>query len=777
MTSKRVWLTALATSVAFLPAAVVAQETPLATEDRQAPDAAAQSANSQENPEIVVTAQRRAQNLQDVPISLTAFTEAEVEGRGANNVSDIIGFAPNVASTAGPNGGDDGGFFIRGVGQLDNSITVDPGVGVYVDEVYIARLQASSIDLDDVQRVEVLRGPQGTLFGRNTIGGAVSVITHAPTFGETSGRVRAIYGSRDRMELSGSLNLPLGDSAALRASAYVRTQDGYGVNVYTGATYGDVEDYGGRLRLRFKAGERLEINLSGDLGVGRGSPSHQVLLAYDPMAGITIPVPPPGQPFFLPGVSPTGVPLPPDAGADRSNDRSRNFVSTPPINDIDSGGVSMNVRAELSENLLLRSITAWRKYKEDTFNDFDASGYALYDTFNALEQEQFSQELQLAGQLGTSVQFLLGGYYFEEKIFNRIDLCTGTNQPRLISRCLRSVNDIWLDVESIALFGQGSVKLTEAIELFAGARWTTETKTQSFMSVLDNSDGVRSLLPPFIMPAPGASIVALPFSTVEDTFEAFSPKVGINAEVARGIRLYASYSEGFKSGGFTGRPSNSQIEAYDPEKVQSYEAGFKTDLFGRRLRLNGAAFHSKYTDIQLLVFNPANGLFETRNAGDAEINGFELEADARLGARFNVYGGLGYLDAGYTRLSPTVLGITLDTPLPLTPKWTYSLGAQYRIPLGSERGELALRADYNYRGRVSYQLEADPLEIQDGYGLLNLRATYALPGDALEISVFGTNVTGEDYFTSAQSTLIGTGTAFASVGDPAEWGVEASLRF
>jgi iron complex outermembrane receptor protein len=426
----------------------------------------------------------------------------------------------------------------------------------------------------------------------------------------------------------------------------------------------------------------------------------------------------------------------------------------------------------------VRSITGYREYDENTFNDFDATGYIMYDTANVLRQKQFSQELQLAGDFASDrIQYLLGAYYFNEYIFNRIELCTGTDQPRLVNRCLRSINNVGLDVESVALFGQVGWDITDRLNVFAGLRWTRETKEQSFDSQLNNLDRVVTALPPIAIPPPGTVRQALPFTVVEDTFSATTPRVGFDFEFIDDIHLYASYSEGFKSGGFTGRPSNAAIQPFDPERVKSYESGLKTLLFDRALRLNASVFQSDYQDIQLLVFTPISGLFETRNAGDARIRGFEIEADARLGRQLRVGASVGHLDAEYTRLSPQVAGITLNTPLPLTPEWTYSASGAYRQPLGERIGEVRLRADYNYRGTVSYQLEADPLEVQDGYGLLNLRATYVLPNDRIQLSLFGTNVTDEYYLTNAQDTLAGNGTAFGGVGRPREWGLELSLRF
>ncbi|MCX9148504.1 TonB-dependent receptor [Erythrobacter sp. WG] len=737
---------------------------------------------AQENPapaegdqEIIVTAQRRAQNIQDVPISVTAISGETLEARSARNVNDAIAFAPNVAVTTGPTGGNFGGFFIRGVGQLDNSIALDPGVGVYVDDVYIARLQASSVDLLDLERLEVLRGPQGTLFGRNTIGGAISLVTVSPDPGGFSARVRGITGSRERYDLSASLNVPLAANAAIRATGFTRNQDGWGRNVATGETFGKVSELGGRLKVLFEPSPDFSILLQGDYLRARNSPSHQVLLGFNPQAGITVPRPPMlGGPFFLPGVSPTGVPFPTGVAADRSTNRRDNFASVPDQLDIDTGGVSLTVTGDLGFGTL-KWISAWRQFDEDSFADFDGTRFVLYDNASVLRQEQISQEIQLSGQIG-NVNYLLGGYYFAENAFNNVTLCTGSNQPRLVNRCLRSRNNIWLDVESVAAFGELSWDVNDWINIFAGLRWTSETKDQANDSLLDNREAVPTALPPIAIPAPGTTRVALPYTQVSRTFSAVTPRIGVNLQVADRMRVYASFAEGFKSGGFNGRPSSQQIISYEPEEARTYEIGFKGDFFDRLLRVNAAVFQSDYRNQQLLVFTAVSGLFETRNAGDSRIRGFELEVDANISERFALRGTLGHLDAGYRTLSPQVAGITLNTPLPLTPEWTYTISGEYRLPL-TDLGELRLRGDWTYRSEVSYQLENDPLERQPGFGLLNLRATWQLPDERFDIGVFGTNVTNKYYLTNAQDSRTGNGIAFGGIGRPAEWGVEVNMRF
>lgn len=739
------------------------------------PASAQEQAEEERVEDIVVTAERREANLQDVPISVTAFSAEGLEQRGVQRVGDVIDFAPNVSRTSGPNGGDDGGFFIRGIGQLDNSIAVDPGVGVYIDEIYIARTQSSSFDVFDVARVEVLRGPQGTLFGRNTIGGAISVVTQDPD-NELGGRVQVTTGARNRIDVSAMITAPVSEHAGIRISAFTRNQDGLGRNPERDVRFGTIDTLGGRVTFLAELPAGLDVRMSADYARGRGTPAHQILLGFNPNSGITVPRPAfLGGPFFRPGVSPTGVPFPAGVDNDRSTDRFRNFTSAPAQASFDNWGFAVRVSGDIADGITLRSITGYREYDEDQANDFDGTGFGMYDTTNRIGQRQLSQELQLAGEaLDGRLTFLLGGYYFYEKIANEIRLCTGSNRPRLTPGCLASDNDINLTVESVAGFGNIGFNITDNLELIGGARITRETKTQTYVSILDNRDGLQSVLPPIAMPPPGTARTVLPFTRVSDTFEAFTPRLGLNWSPNRDMLVYASWARGFKSGGFTGRPSNQQILPYDPETVETFEVGVKTEWLDRRLRVNLAAFTSDYQALQLLVFVPATGLFETANAGDARIRGVEAEVQARFG-NLTLGGAVGYLDAEYTRVSPQVLGVTLDDRLPLTSDWTWSLSGQYDIAVGS--GELQLRADYSYRSTFSFQIENDPLEIEPGYGLLSARATYVFPNDRLRVAIFGSNLTGERYFTNRQDSRSGNGVAFGGPGAPAEWGAEVTVRF
>ena len=716
--------------------------------------------------EVVVTAQRVESRLQQTPIAVTAITAQQIEAQSAATIGDIVETVPNLSRTSGPTGGNDAFFFIRGIGQVDSNPAGDPGVGVYVDEVYLGRVQGGALDTLDIAQIEVLRGPQGTLFGRNTIGGAISVVTADPadTFG---GKARVLFGSRDRLEALVSVDAPLSDAFGLKISGFSRSQRGWGENVRNGTTYGDVDNYGGRVKAVFRPTDALTIKFAADIMRGEGSPAQTVLLGVNPLAG------------QIPGTTPLGVPFPRDLLVDTSTDLFKSFASIPPINDLKSDGQSLLVSYDLGE-VTLKSITSRRAVSQFVHNDFDATGYTLYDNFFDTDQEQFSQELQLSGaHFDGRFNWLAGAYYYNEEVRHNNAICMGTNNgvppgftaQRFATGCLRNNQAFDLNIDSWALFGNARVGLTDQLTLTLGARYTHEEKKQDYRFFIDNRAGVFSFFgfPPIVIP----TIVA----EVEDSWNKLTPKVGVDYRVNERVFLYASYGKGFKSGGFDGRPiPGSPIRSYDPETIDTFEAGAKMDLFDRRLRMNLAAFYSEYKDIQLLVVDPMSGFFVLTNAGDSEISGLEAEVVALPTPNLRLQAGIGWTDDKYSSLAPgaAYAGIDKNDSLPLTPDWTVNLSAQYTIPLSV--GELMLRADYNYRSEVAYGAPNAPLELEGGLGLLDLRASLNI-NDRVTLSVFSTNVTDETYISNAQDVRGALGVAFGQVGAPREWGAELSAKF
>jgi len=721
--------------------------------------------------EIVVTAQRRAESVQDVPIAVTVVTAQQLEMRSVSQVADVLTSAPNVTRTAGAAGGDDANFFVRGIGQLDNSVAVDPGVGIYIDEVYLGRLQGASFDLLDIQRLEVLRGPQGTLWGKNTIGGAINVVSADPTSDAFKANVSATVGSRERREATAKLNVPLGDKAALSVSGIVKRQEGFARSVSTGQTFGDTNVQGARVKLVADLTPNLTVKLAADVLKRDGTPAPQLLRAVNPLVLGPSFTGPPGAPPLAPGLSPLGVPIPTDLGREISTDPTRVYSGIPAIDKTDSSGLSAVLEWDLG-NVSLKSITAYRTLEKKVYNEFDGTAYRLYDSYNTLDQHQFSQELQAQGEgFGGKLNWLGGLYYFDESADNLVDICAGTNGPRLTGKCFLSRNFVDIDIKSYAGFANLDYAITDKLSVTAGLRYTKEERGQDFSSYLIN-EGTTGPGLPLIVP-PGATMVSLPPSHVSGSYDKWTPKIGVDYKLNDNVLIYASYAEGFKSGGFTGRPSLSQITAYDPETVKTTEVGLKATL-ARGLFLNSAVFHSDYQDIQLLVSIPP-GLFDTQNAGSARFVGFETELMGRVNDYFQIQASLGYLDAKYTELAPNVSGLKKSNKLPLVSEWTYSIGPQITIPV-RDGDKLTLRADYSYRSTFSFQLENFPMAIQKGYGVLNLRAQYDI-GDRYSIAVLGLNVADEKYFVNQVDGRNSLGVAIGLPGTPSEWAVQVSARF
>lgn len=771
--------------------------------------------------EIVVTAQRRSENLQAVPIAITVITATDIEQRSIQNVGEALTFAPNVSRASGPSTGDDGFFFFRGLGQVDNSANVEPGVGVYVDDVYLGRIQGASFDVIDVSRIEILRGPQGTLFGRNTIGGAVSVHTRDPG-DEFTGNVRLIGGDRNRFDAMASVDLPITEDFGAMVSLFSRNQDGWVDNVVTGDSYGDREDIGGRVKFVWDATQDLKLSLAADWNEGKGTSLPTALLATKPAM---FPIGPGGAlvPFFG---SPLLVPFPADTNdqIDRRPFDGKGYGSIDPELDTTRGGVSLHVDWWGDQPVKLRSITAYRELDQTANTDLDGTTYSFYDFTFGVDQNQFSQELQLYGDLfGERLKWLVGGYYYQEELLNASVAGVGTNtgggfrpppgpglppipffNPAnpLDGRALKFLSNLNQDTTSYAAFTQVEFNFTDRLTGLVGLRYTHDEKEMWLDNASDNRDGVFSPLCVLPFP-PGSRICAAPgdfFWTAssrpgseadiaglntrfKETWSKTTPRVGLNFQATDEVMLYASYAEGFKAGGFQGRatPGNTS-PAFDPETVDSYELGIKSQLLDNRVRFNAAVFFMEYADAQMLISELINGTpqFVTRNAGDSDIRGLEAEMSARITEHFDVYASMGYIDQEYTRLDPgaAAFNIDLGDSLPNTPGQTFSAGAQYVWVLG-DSGDLALRADYRWQDAVSFQAANNPNDIQESYGLLDVRATWTSPSDTFMVAGFVRNLTDEDYFMSMSDQRFG-GALGVSLGNPApgrDWGIEVGYRF
>lgn len=712
---------------------------------------------------IIVTAERTASSIQDTPVSVTALTGEALEATGAVVINDLAATVPNLTSTTGPQGSADANFFVRGVGQFDFIVTNDPGVGVYVDGIYLGRTVGAMLDAGDIERVEVLRGPQGTLFGRNTLGGAVSIVTKQPEIGMFAGSAQATYGSRDRIDLDASVNVPVGDNAAARVYGFYRQQDGFADNVVTGEDFGRIERYGGRGQFSIELGPDVRVDLSADYSLDESNPAPSVLSAILPL------------PFFPPAA--LGDLRDPDNFYDI-------FASNSPEARNEIYGFSGTVTVDLGASQL-KSITAYRVLDGFSTSDPDGTRFRLYDQVVATQQDQFSQELQLTGDaFGGRLEYLLGGFYFREDANQVLDLCFAPiNSP--MAQPFQACN-VWSQgndqlTESFAVFGQGRFELLDGLSVTLGGRYTWDEKdivSNQFFDFRPQLVGPGAVfgfgLPPELL---GQGIV-LPIVTDlpgNASFEKFTPKIGVEYEPNPDILLYASYSEGFRAGGFNGRliaPQDS-IPTFEPDTNETFELGIKSDLLNRALRANLTLFHSQYRDIQQTIADP-EVQFRVANAGDATLKGFELEIAVVPDDALRFDFAVGYTDSELQDV-PVTVGPINGNRLPFNPEWTVSAAAQYDFDFAG--GTLTPRVDVRLQSDVFFTAFNLPFEQQGDYELVNARLTYTDPSDRFSLSAFGLNLFDVEYFTFGQNALASQGVAYNYLGRPREFGITASFDY
>lgn len=676
--------------------------------------------------EVIVTARKRQESLQETPISITAFSRADLEEANMIDLRDIGRFTPGMSFTSyGMGSAEAGAIFLRGIGQSDHMVTTDPGVGLYIDGVYVGRNQGAALDLLDLERVEVLRGPQGTLFGKNTIGGAVNVVSARPQ-GEAGGHLGATVGQEGRLNVQASAEFGMGENLAVRASVLSRNRDGVGQQVFTGKETGDESSVSGRVQLLW-TGAASELSLVADASRARqAAVPHSFYEFADWMVNFFG-----AAPCFTSAGAGEYAPCPAGTATDPFDSYSLDDLDT----EQDLFGVSATWQWNLSDLMTFKSITAYRDMAYVGNLEFDGAPQVVVHYLESGESDQFSQELQLLGANKAATLNWIGGlYYFTEDGYNlQDDLQFGDLDQR------RSA----VETSSFALFGQATADLSERFSLTAGLRYTEEDKDYDVVYRRLDASGAQAL------DEAGEPVYLVSPTSLGDSWDAVSGTLNGKFQVSDSVMLYATYSRGFRSGGFAARPSRqSSVGVYDPEYVNMVEAGIKIQAFEDRLRLNVAAYTSGYEDYQVQV-NRVGDSFDTRvlNAAEAEIDGFELELTAVLSQTVRIDATLGYTDAQITKvdLDPSLEANFMEgSRLPYVSKYTFSISPRVQWPLGNG-AEVVLRADYSYRDDFFGQIANSPFEWEDGYGLVNARLEYISSGERWRLGLYGINLADRKY--------------------------------
>lgn len=732
---------------------------PLSAQEVDEAPAAEQADYQELGGTIVVTARKREENLQDTPISISAFSSEGLAARGVQATDSLGTITPNLTLQNNPAFGgsaNSAAIYIRGIGQQDFVPTVDPGVGVYVDGVYVARSVGSILDLVDFERIEVLRGPQGTLFGRNTIGGALSITSKAPSAG-FEGKLGATYGTDDQVTLKAMLNGGLAENLYARISVAYFGRDGY-VQRPDGIDLGNANRAVGRLALRFEPSDTATFDLAIDGTRARenGAPVSTLGFAYNftraappfvdinnvlanVMAGGAM------MPCTLDGTPNLTVPGCVD---DRYvGGRGQNLGTAPAYSDSDVWGAGLTSTFELGDTTTLKSISAYRSLDSEFARDGDGTPVRIAEYVDLYRQEQLSQELQLLGEaFGGRLNWILGAYYFRE---------WGNNVNLLDFTVSRFRSGGKFKNKSLAFFGQGTFELADGLDLTAGLRYTKDNKSFTpDQEILENYVG---FLPPFDAPFFAAGTPILPNVTARRKFSEVTPMVNLAYKATPDLMIYGNFSRGFKSGGFTQRvfppivyPFTTdepdpvkQIPSFDPEKVDAYEAGVKFTT--GPLQLNLAGFYNDYKDLQIQVFTSVAPVF--RNAASATIKGFEAEAKLSPGNGWFAEFAVGLTDASYDDIDEATTFVPADNAFERISKWTLSGGVQKEIILGGG-STLTPRVDWSYRSKFFNDTFNTPQIAQGGYHLVDANLTWRDANDALSITAAVKNVFDKNFLLS-----------------------------
>jgi iron complex outermembrane recepter protein len=687
--------------------------------------------------EVIVTATREgATQLQRTPIAVTVFSAQALDESGNNNIKDVAELAPNVSFEQSTTSAL---VYIRGVGTNLLFGGSDPDVITQMDGVYLARSFEAFADFLDVDRVEILRGPQGTLYGRNAVGGVVNIISRAPT-DDFEAREEVTVGNyglfQEAAFVSGALVKGVLDGSI--SINYLR-HDGYNNNLVAGGPDTDNANHGGvRVQLRWMPTDRIDATTRLDY-----SAYDEAVASYDHILA--------PEPF--------PVPL-----ADSTIGQYHTIaMNSPQFSHEDVGGVAEEVNIKLDEATSLKSLTAYRFGWDNNHYDLDATELTVNNVFGDDHSEQFSQEFDVTGHF-RAWDYVAGLYYFHE-----------IDDEQLVSESPPSIHTVapaalyiqvlpTADSRSKAAFAQGAYHLTDTLKITAGVRYTADNKEFGANTSVASYSAAPVIGPPF----PGFPFIA----HVDPTFSAVTPKGSIDWQATDNALLYFTYAQGYKSGGNNATATSLVGISFRPEKLTSYEGGVKTEWFDHRLRLNLTGFYYDYTDLQVVSL-VSDGVTATSNAASATIKGIEFEASARPMERLLLDVNVGFLDAKYGTYTTDTVPVALVASIknsPLydaangtynasgntlnsAPRFSASLAAQYTQPI--PQGDVYERSVFRWQDTVSFDPTNAPIMSQGPYGVLDLAVGYHSPGSVWTAELLGKNVLNKDYWvTTAANSIV-----------------------
>jgi iron complex outermembrane receptor protein len=682
--------------------------------------------------EVVVTARRREENLKDVPVAVSAVGQAALERQGGTDLTIIQQVTPNATVQVARGSNSTLISFIRGVGQQDPLWGFEPGVGLYIDDVYVARPQGAVLDVFDIERIEVLRGPQGTLYGRNTIGGAIKYVTKRLGT-EPQATLKGAFGSYNQVDLVASGSVPIGETFAIGGAVAVYKRDGFGENLNTGAEHYDKDVKAVRLSAEWTPTPDLFFRLAGDWVQDDSAPRH----GYREVQALNS----------------AGVPI---AGGGPLGDVYDTLAGAGDKNSVETKGLSLTAQWDINDVLTFKSITAYREGDTQTVIDFDGLPAPILDIPAYYADDQFSQEFQI--QFNTDrVQGVAGVYYMDANAEGAFD--TILSQAGIVIGTGGSVK-----TKSYAAFADVSIDITDRFKVSVGGRWTRDEKEGTVF----RANYLGATRSPLLGGTPRAPLLVRSDYTNDKSFEKFTPRVSVSFDLTEDLTTYLSYSQGFKSGGFDMRGdvilTPQTVNGYEPETVDSYELGLKGTLYDGRISFATALFKAEYKDQQVTTQVPAGASIASfvDNVGSSEMWGWEFEGQFRFTDNLRAGVALGYIDAEFNEffrfypagsinpLTGAVVpagGVTLNIAdlavFQNTPKWTMNFNATWNFEFGG--GDLSITPSASYRDSFSMFEFAAPLLDQESYWLADLSVVWTAPGGDWKLSVTGKNLGDERY--------------------------------